>query len=242
MWTLVIWYNICIVMKWYWINANIPVGAQLRFLQSKSNQSFLETGKLPTVCCTCCGQPERAQHEQLRERQRFDISTTLSWAKHVWEKKASSQVCQGLNWIMKLREIEWPTMSVNYGNKNSIYQMFSKCSHNSLWTNETCERARVNLTRSRVAQVTVGRDSICIPTSLKGEGSAHRWWQPIYIPSGKSSRATTKQMEQVGQGRKGKMNNRSWTSFDCVGRGKKYSHSCQLRGSSVCDRSQNFLD
>lgn len=153
--TLIIWYNICIVMKWYWINANIPVGAQLRFLQSESNQSFLETGKLPTVCCTCCGQPERAQHEQLRERQRFDISTTLSWAKHVWKKKkkASSQVCQGLNWIMKLREIEWPTLSVNYGDKIYIYQMFSKCSHNSLSTNGTCERARVNLTRSRVAQV-----------------------------------------------------------------------------------------
>lgn len=62
------------------------------FMQPETNRSLLEIEKHPTVSCTRCGQPLRAQHVQLTimsrlgERQGFDISTILSWAKHVLKK------------------------------------------------------------------------------------------------------------------------------------------------------------
>lgn len=80
-------------------------------MQPKTNQSLLEIEKHPTVSCTRCVQPVRAQHVQLtitsrlRVREWFDISSILSWAKHVLKKHHCTYArdCSG---IRKIKDTE----------------------------------------------------------------------------------------------------------------------------------------
>lgn len=82
------------------------------FMQPETNQSLLEIEKHPTVSCTHCGQPLRAQHVQLTitsrlgEREWFDISTILSWAKHVL-KKHHCTYARDCSRIRKIKDTQW---------------------------------------------------------------------------------------------------------------------------------------
>lgn len=96
------------------------------FMQPETNQSLLEIEKHPTVSCTRCGQPLRAQHVQLtitsrlREREWFDISTILSWAKHVL-KKHHCTYARDCSRIRKIKNTEWAKFwLVSYGDNNCM--------------------------------------------------------------------------------------------------------------------------
>lgn len=102
--------------SWSAIFADISGWTQRSFMQPETNQSLLEIEKHPTVCCTRCGQPLRAQHVQLtitsrlREGEWFDISTILSWAKHVL-KKHHCTYARDCSRIRKIKNTEWARTS-----------------------------------------------------------------------------------------------------------------------------------